>query len=185
MLNSKSLLKVSAGLLLVSTIGFSGKAHAQSVDVPFSGVEPASCAFTAPTAGVLAKVGASAAMEGSAGVTGFNVGTSGKVSVTCSNGGTLTTAVPAPTAALPAGFTPGVVQAVVQRGAAIGIGDFTSANTGGNFDTGVWNKPTAAMVIPANAATALNVAMVTGNRAAGAVPSGTYSYNVKLTVVSN
>ena len=77
MLNSKSLIKISAGLILVSTIGFSGKAHAQSVAVPFSGNVTNTCLFTTPTAGVLAKSGTSAAMEGSGGLTGFNVGTAG------------------------------------------------------------------------------------------------------------
>lgn len=183
MLNSKSLLKVSAGLILVSTIGFSAKAQAQSVDVPFNGVAPSSCAFTVPTAGTLAKAGTLAIMEGSIGVTGLGAGNAGKVSVNCNSGGNLTVAVPA-VVTVPASFAPVVVQSIVQRGTNTGATDFTSANTGGPYDTGAWTKSTAPLTLPVGNSD-LNVAMIAGARSDGNVPSGSYSYNVVLTVVSN
>ena len=183
MLNSKSLLKVSAGLILVSTIGFSAKAQAQSVDVPFNGDALNSCAFTVPTAGTLAKTDAFASMEGSTGVTGFGIGTAGKVSVNCSSGGNLTVAVPA-NIAMPVGFAPAVVQSVVQRGINTAATDFTSANAGGSYDQGAWTKATTPLVLPTGNSD-LNVAMIAGVRSTGSVPSGNYKYNVMLTVVSN
>ena len=183
MLNSKSLIKISAGLILVSTIGFSGKAHAQSVPVPFSGNATNSCTLTASAPGTLVKSGTLAAMEGSAGVSGFNVGTAGTASVDCTNGGSLTVAVPV-ASAVPAGFAPAVLQSVVQRGTSTTAADFTSADTGGPFDTNAWTKPTASLAIPVGVS-ALNVAMVAGTQANGPLPSGSYSYTVTLTVVSN
>lgn len=181
MLNSKSLIKVSAGLLLVSTIGFSGKAHAQTVDVPFSGLAPNSCAFGTPTAGTLAKTGALAAMEGGVGVTGMTNGTAGKVTVTCSSGGTVSAAVPT-VVVKPAAFNPTITQAVVQLGA---TNTFTSS-PGTQFAGIPWNRPTVAMPIPASATpNDLNVAMITGATTNGTVPTGTYSYTVRLTATSN
>ena len=181
MLNSKSLIKISAGLILVSTIGFSGKAHAQTADVTFSGNATNNCTIVASATGALAKSGSSAAMEGSGGLTGFgNIGTAGTASVACTNGGSLTVGAPVASGALPMGFAQTVVQSVVQRGAST---EFTSS-TGGPFNAGAWNKPTTPLVIPAGTS-ALNVAMVAGAFADGPVPTGAYSYNVTLTVVSN
>lgn len=186
MLNSKSLIKISAGLILVSTIGFSGKAHAQTAIVNSSGTASNSCTLTASTAGILVKSGTLAAMEGSAGVSGFTVGNAGTATVNCTNGGSLTVAAPAPVGAVPMGFTPAVLQSVVQRGSGTSTNpaDFTSANTGGPFDTNAWTKPTTPLAIPLGVS-ALNVAMVAGAPTAGPVPSGNYSYDVTLTVVSN
>ena len=186
MLNSKSLIKISAGLILVSTIGFSGKAHAQSADVTLSGNATNSCTLTSSASGALVKSGALAAMEGSTGVSGFGVGNAGTATVNCTNGGNLTVAAPVAVSAVPMGFAPAVLQSVVQRGSGTSTNpaDFTSANTGGQFDTNAWNKPTTALSIPAGVS-ALNVAMVAGTPTAGPIPSGNYSYKVVLTVVTN
>ena len=183
MLNSKSLIKISAGLILVSTIGFSGKAHAQTATVNSSGTASNSCTLTASTAGILVKSGTLAAMEGSTGVSGLNVGNAGTASVNCTNGGSLTVAAPV-AVSVPAGFTQTVLQSVVQIGGNTTPDDFTSANTGGPFKTGTWAKKTTALAIPAGPL-ALNVAMVAGAPTAGAVPSCIFSYDVTLTVVSN
>ena len=183
MLNSKSLIKVSAGLILVSTIGFSGKAQAQSVAVPFGGSASSTCEFTASTAGILVRSATSAAMEGSSGVSGLSAGNAGTATVNCTNGGSLTVAVPVPIS-VPVGYVPAVLQSIVQRGTNIGSADFTSANTGGPFDTNAWNKPTAALAIPVGVS-ALNIAMVAGTQANGPVPSGNYKYDVVLSIVSN
>ena len=184
MLNSKSLIKISAGLILVSTIGFSGKAHAQSADVTLSGNATNSCTLTSSASGALVKSGALAAMEGSTGVSGFGVGNAGTATVNCTNGGNLTVAAPVAVGAVPMGFAPAVLQSVVQRGGNTNPADFTSTSTGGPFDTNAWTKNTTPLSIPAGVS-ALNVAMVAGTPNAGPVPTGTYSYNVVLTVVSN
>ena len=183
MLNSKSLIKISAGLILVSTIGFSGKAHAQTATVPFSGSVLNTCIFTTPTTGVLVKSGTSAAMESSGGLTGFTIGTASTVSVDCNGGGSLTVAVPVVASGVPAAFAPAVVQSIVQRGTNTGAADFISS-TGGPFAAGAWTKPTTALVLPVGNS-ALNVAMVAGTFADGPLPSGSYGYNVTLTVVPN
>lgn len=182
MLNFKSLLKVSAGLILVSTIGVSTKAQAQSADVPFGGTIPSNCVFGTPTPGILVKTGTFAAIEGSTGVSGVNFGTAGKVSVNCSTGATLTVA--APTAVVvPATFVPAKTQSVVQRGTNTALTDFASANTGGPF----WPAsafPAQGITLPAGNSD-LNVAMVAGDVVSGSIPSGSYSYYVRVTVAPN
>ena len=184
MLNSKSLIKISAGLILVSTIGFSGKAHAQTT-VPLSGAVSNTCTFGTPTAGTLVQSTTSAAMEGSSGVNGLNVGTAGKVTVTCNGGGSVTVAVPVFNGTVPTGFAQTVVQSMVQRGTTTAATDFTSIANGGTFFPGAWTgKATAPLAIPVGTSD-LNVAMVAGKLDAGPLRSGNYAYNVTLTVVAN
>ena len=181
MLNSKSLIKISAGLILVSTIGFSSKAQAQTATVPFGATVTNTCAFINPAPGVLAKSGTSAAMEGSGGLSGFTFGNAGRISVDCNGGGSLTVALPA-VAAVPGTFAPAVLQSTVQRGIST---DFTSINSGGPFAPGAWTgKSAAPLAIPVGVSD-LKVAMVAGTFADGFVPSGNYSYNVTLTVTPN
>lgn len=170
-----------ASCVALGSIALGDKAHAQSVDVPFGGTLTNTCVFGAPTAGVVARTGVSNAVEGSAGVTGFNVGTAGRVTLNCNAGGSVLTAVPA-IAAVPAAFAPTIRQAVVQVNTSA---VYTSRSTGANFDTGIWNKPTAAAIVPAGLQT-LNVAMIAGTPGSTALPpAGTYTYNVRLTATSN
>jgi hypothetical protein len=178
MLNSKSLIKVSAGLLLLSTIGFAGKAQAQSVDVPFNLTTGASCTFGTPTPGGLIlqngivgvmAVGNIAIVSGP--------GTPGTVTLNCTNGGTLAVAAPV-TVAAPAGFAPPSRESLAGFGSTI-----TSAAIGNRF-LGVSTTPAA---VPPGPQT-VSVGMLAGTPNApvpAAPPSGTYSYTVRLTATSN
>jgi hypothetical protein len=169
--------------MLLGSIAFAAKAQAAPVttDVPFNGAITGTCTFGTPTAGVLAQTGTFQAVEGSGGMSGgFATGTAGSVTVNCSGGGSLTTAVPAQVS-VPAGFTPAVQQSVVEL---VGSNTFTSANSGGSFDTGTWAKPTTPITLPTGTSN-LNVAMVAGTRTNGNPLSGNYSYKVTLTATPN
>ncbi len=181
MLSLKSCLTYSASLLLLSAVA-GPKVQAQSVDVPFNGTAPTACTFGAITNGVLAKYGTQSAIAGAAGVTGLASGTAGRVSVTCTAPGSLTVASPT-TVSEPATFSPAVRQSIVQRGTNLNPADFTSANVGGNFDPTI-PVPTAAMALPVGNSV-LNVAMIAGTNVAGTIPSGSYSYTVRLTIAPN
>jgi hypothetical protein len=181
MLNAKSLLKLSAGLLVLGSIGIASKAQAQTADVPFNGTIPNVCSFGTPVSGTLSQSGTFAAIEGSTGITGLSSGTAGSVSVTCSsNAGTLSIAAPV-TVAAPATFAPATVQSIVQLGA---TANMTSAKTGPSFNNTVWNGATTPIALPAGISD-LKVGMVAGVNTAGTLPGGTYSYTVKLTVAAN
>jgi hypothetical protein len=182
MLNAKSLLKLSAGLLVLGSIAVAGQAQAQTADIPFNGTIPNACSFSTPVSGTLSQAGTFAAMEGSTGITGLGGGgTAGTVSVTCSsNTGTLSIDAPVRLAA-PTTFAPATVQSIVQLGATATL---TSAKTGPSYDTAVWNGATTPIALPTGTSN-LKVGMVAGVRTAGALPSGPYSYTVKLTVAAN
>jgi hypothetical protein len=167
-----------ASCIALGSIALGGKAQAQTVVVPFEGTITNACVFGAPSNGVLARPGALNAVEGSAGLTGFGTGTASRVSVNCPTGASLTVAPPI-AAAVPGAFASPVLQSVVQLNASA---NFTSA--GGPFDTGVWAKSTAAMLVPAGPQT-LNVGMIAGTNAAGFPPAGAYNYNVTLTATPN
>jgi hypothetical protein len=179
MLSAQSCLKLSANLLFLSTIGFSTPAQAQSVDVPFSGSVPPTCTFGTITNGILVKDPTRAAIAGSVGVTALTVGTAGKANITCTSSTTLTVASPT-AVSVPGSFSPAILQSVVQRGTNINPSDFTSTSVGGSFVP----TPTTPLALPAGASL-LNVAMVAGTTTPGSIPSGSYSYTVKLTVASN
>jgi hypothetical protein len=184
MFSIKNALKVS-GLVLAGAIAFApGKAHAQvTQDIPFTGGFGGTCTFGALTGGNLVRTGTLNALEGSAGLTGFGTGAAGRTTLTCTAGGTLTTAVPT-VVAVPAGFTGTMRQSVVQLGTTT---NFTSASSGANFDTGAWAKPTTPLIIPGGTAQTLNVGMVAGTPGStGVAPAtGAYSYTVRLTATSN
>jgi hypothetical protein len=173
MSNVKSLIRISAGLLVLGSIGFAGQAQAQSVDMPFDGNVPGSCTFGTVTPGVLVRSSLGAVMAAGGGVFGPTPtnGTAARVTVTCTGGSALTVAVP--TGAGPAGFVPNTVQAIVQKANGPEI---ASARLGPAFD-------------PITGATQLNVSLAVG---AGAgvpnsppIPTGNYSYKVNLSITGN
>jgi hypothetical protein len=183
MLNIKYCTKLSASLLLLSSIVFAAQAQAQSIDVPFNGTITNTCTFGVVTDGQLAQAGSLAAIEGSTGVDTLGTGNAAQVSVDCPNGANLTVAAPV-AVSVPPTFNPSVIQSIVQRGSNTASTDFTSANVNGPFDSNVWDKSTAPLVLPAGNSD-LNVAMIAGENAVGTIPSGFYSYTVTLTVAPN
>jgi hypothetical protein len=169
-----------ASCVALGSIALGDKAQAQFIDVPFSGTVGNVCTFFAPIDGVLARPGALNAVEASGGVTGFSTGTAGSLALNCTAGGTLTVNAPV-SIFVPGAFSPAIRQAVVQlNSSAI----YTSANSGANFDTGGWAKPTTPMVVPPGLQT-LNVAMIAGTNAAATPPTGRYVYSVRLSAISN
>jgi hypothetical protein len=177
-------LALAAGLTVLSAVGFASSASAAPAnqDVNFTGNIGSVCTFTGKTDGTLLQQSpGNQWVEGANGVPGFtNGGTAGAVTLNCSNGGLLSVAVPVSVAAPPT-FTPAKIQSLVSDGT-----NFTSANTGGNFDTGIWAKPTTPLTIPTGTNVNLKVGMVAGaNGTTGGVPSGTYTYKVTLTATPN
>lgn len=174
-------LALVGSLAVLSAVAFVSKANAQVQPVDFNGTVTSACTFTGTTSGILVQGGGPTGswVEGTGSIPGFGTGTQGSSTINCASGGQLTTSVPIQFAA-PPGFTPAVVQSVVYDGT-----NYTSANNGGNFDTGAWTKPTNPLIIPANTNTNLQVGMVAGSRTGATVPAGTYSYQVTLTASSN
>jgi hypothetical protein len=180
MLKIKSVLRV-AGLAIVGAVAAASQTHAQTVNVPFDGNILNTCTFGAPVAGVLAKSGNAVTVEGAGGIPGLTGGTAGSVTLNCLGGGNVTVAAPV-VVAVPAGFNPPVRQAIVRLGT---TADYTNNAAGGNYDTGAWNKPTAALAVPAGAQT-LTVGMIAGTPFSnGAIPFGNYGYTVTLTAAPN
>jgi hypothetical protein len=187
MSNVKSLIRISAGLLVLGSIGFAGQAQAQSVDMPFDGNVPGSCTFGTVTPGVLVRSSLGAVMAAGGGVFGPTPtnGTAARVTVTCTGGSALTVAVP--TGAGPAGFVPNTVQAIVQKANGPEI---ASARLGPAFDPiAPWNLPNPTTMPLLTGATQLNVSLAVG---AGAgvpnsppIPTGNYSYKVNLSITGN
>lgn len=175
---------LTTGLLALSVLAFAPNVGAAPVPVdqivPFSGTIDGVCSFSNTTPGVLAKTGTKQAVEGTTGVPGgFGVGTAGATTVNCTSGGSLATSVPT-VVSVPSAFAPAVLQSVVSDGT-----NHTSANSGGNFDTGIWNKPTTPLTLGVGTNVNLKVGMIAGTNATGAVPTGTYEYTVKLTATPN
>ena len=112
MLNAKYYFKFSANLLFLGTIVSTSQAQAQLVNIPMNGNVPGSCTFGAVNGGTLVKhpsLPAVTATGGGVSVGGQSAGTAGSVTVNCPNSSILTI-VP------PIGFTPSVVQALIQKG---------------------------------------------------------------------
>jgi hypothetical protein len=193
MSNVKSLLRISAGLLVLGAIGVAAQAQAQTVTMPFDGNVPGSCAFGTVTPGVLAKPafgpGANyVVMATGGGLPIPPTGTASSVTVTCTNNSVLTIAPP--TGSGPVGFAPAVRQAIVQRNNNAGPLDQASANVGGVFEPGgPWNVTNPTM--PLNPGPQLlNVSMVAGNGPLAPIPptplpTGNYSYTVNLSITGN
>jgi hypothetical protein len=172
MSNAKRYLRLTAGFFLLSAIDLTSKAQAGT------------CSFDVPISGSLAKSTSGDSVEGSVGLTGFNVGTAGKVTITCSNGGLLTVSAPNPISTPPS-FTESRAQALVQRGNNTTPTDFTTTLRGAVTPyPAPWNKSTAPLGIPAGAST-LNVGMIAGTTPGGTINSGFYNYGVQLSVTPN
>lgn len=189
MLNAKSCLNISAGLLLLTSIVSASQAQAQSVNVPMNGNVPGSCTFGAVTAGTLAKHSSPYAVMGATPTFAGAVGSAGRVTVTCVGSSALTVA--APVGSGPVGFTPTVVQAVVQKGNSSIPSDLASASTGGVFEPGgPWNTTNPSMPLPPGP-TVLNVNMVAGlgmtgpGPIPGPLPIGNYNYTINLSITGN
>jgi hypothetical protein len=188
MLNAKSLIKVSAGLLLVGTIACASQAQAQSVNIPMNGNLPGTCTFGAVSGGTLAKHPSPYAVMAATGGFPGAVGTAGRVTVTCQGSSALTIAPPVGSG--PIGFTPGVVQAVVQKGNSTIPPDMASANTGGTFEpSGPWNITNPSMPLTSGS-TILNVSMVAGSGPlspppTAPLPTGNYNYTINLSITGN
>ncbi len=187
MSNVKSLLRISAGLLVLGSIGVAGQAQAQTVDMPFDGNVPGACTFGLPTPGVLTKfspVALMAAGDGALPPTPQN-GIAARVTVNCTGGSALTVAVP--TGSGPAGYLPNTVQAVVQKANGPEI---ASAKSGPVFDTiAPWNLPITNTMPLLTGPTQLNVSLAIGSGGplgnAPLVPTGNYSYKVNLSITGN
>jgi hypothetical protein len=179
-------LALTVGCIALSAVAFSGKAQAQvapaaTQDINFNGTIGSVCLFTNAVDGALAQGNLTDEwVEGAGGIPGAGTAASaGTVTLRCTGGGQLATSVPVGTA--PAGFTPSVLQSIVYDGTS-----YTSANTGGNFDTGLWNQSTTPLTVPVNTPVDLAVGMVAGtNATVNSVPAGTYSYTVTLTATPN
>jgi hypothetical protein len=172
MSNAKHCLRLTAGFFLLSAIALTPKAQAGT------------CSFDVPVSGSLAKSTSGDSVEGSTGLTGFNIGTAGKVTITCSDGGLLTISAPNPIST-PPNFSESRAQALVQRGSNTAPTDFTTTLRGAVTPyPAPWNKSTAPMAIPIGVST-LNVAMTAGTTPGGTINSGFYSYGVQLSVIPN
>jgi hypothetical protein len=196
MSNVKSLIRISAGLLVLGSIGLAAQAQAQTVDMPFDGNVPGSCTFGTVTPGVLVRAngpGVAAVMATGGGTPiggGPGVGTASKVTVTCTAPSVLSVAVP--TGSGPVGFTPGTVQTLVQRATGGGPLDYASATAGPNYETiGPWSQTNRTMTLNAGP-TPLNVNMVAGfgnnnppPLPPAPLPTGNYSYKVNLSITGN
>jgi hypothetical protein len=191
MSNVKSLIRISAGLLVLGSIGVAGQAQAQTVDMPFDGNVPGACTFGTVTPGVLAKSPNGFAVMGAGGGVVPPLPTNGsaaRVTVTCTGISAVTIAVP--TGAGPAGFAPATVQGIVQKGT--GLLDMASARSGPAFDGGAGPWGIANTSVPlGNGITQLNVSLAvgTGNNLPPTPPSavtpGNYSYKVNLSITGN
>jgi hypothetical protein len=189
MSNVKSLIRISAGLLVLGSIGVAAQAQAQTVDMPFDGNVPGSCTFGTVTPGVLTRFSPVAVMAAGGGVVPPTLpggGTAARVTVTCTGNSALTVA--APTGTAPAGYVPTTVQAIVQK--ATNGAETASAKLGPVFDTvGPWNQPMTTTMPLTVGPTQLNVSLAVG---AGGnvpnqpiVPTGNYSYKVNLSITGN
>ena len=131
MLNAKSYFKFFANLLFLGTIVSTSQAQAQLVNNPINGNLLGSCTFVTVNGGTLVKhpsFHAVTATGGGVSVGGQSAGTAGSVTVNCQNSSALTIAPPI-------GFTPSVVQALVQKGNSTAPPDMASANMGGTFES--------------------------------------------------
>jgi hypothetical protein len=192
MSNVKSLIRISAGLLVLGAIGVAAQAQAQTVDMPFDGNVPGICTFGTITPGVLAKSPNGFAVMGAGGGVVPPVaanGTPARVTVTCNGNSAVTIAVP--TGSGPAGFAPATVQGIVQKGTSLNVADMASARSGPVFDGGgVWAVPTTNVPLTPGP-TQLNVSLAvgTGNNLPPTPPSavtpGNYSYKVNLSITGN
>jgi hypothetical protein len=188
MSNVKSLIRISAGLLVLGSIGVAAQAQAQTVDMPFDGNVPGACTFGTVTPGVLTRfspVGILAAGGGIMAPTPLS-GTAARVTVTCTGNSALTVAVP--TGTVPAGYVPTTVQGIVQK--TTNGPEMASAKSGPFFDTvAPWNLPMTPTMPLGAGPTQLNVSLAVG---AGAgvpnqplIPTGNYSYKVNLSITGN
>jgi hypothetical protein len=172
MSNPNRYLRLIAGVFLFSAIAFTPAAQAGT------------CSFGVPLGGSLAKSASGDSVEGSAGLTGFNIGTAGKVTITCSNGGILTTSAPN-LVSIPPNFNEARAQALVQRGNSTAPTDFTTTRRGVVTPyPAPWDKSAAPMSIPPGTST-LNIAITAGTIPGGTITSGFYSYGVQLSVIPN
>ncbi len=191
MSNVKSLIRISAGLLVLGSIGVAGQVQAQTVDMPFDGNVPGACTFGTVTPGVLARSTPVAVLAAGGGIfppTSTN-GSAARVTVVCTGNSALTIGVP--TGAGPAGFVPNTVQGIVQRGTNSGPGDVASAKSGPAFENaGPWATTNATMPLAAGP-TQLNVSLAVGTGVTvpptppSAVTPGNYSYKVNLSITGN
>jgi hypothetical protein len=172
---------IAAGFAILGAAGFTSQASAQvSPPVTFTTIVVAPCSFTGITPGTLAqRTPTTPYLEATAGISNLTTGTTGTASVTCAAGGTLSVNTPT-VGAVPVGYTPTNLKAVAQIGSVQ-----TEAGTG---FTGNIQFATAPLVLPINTAQTVRVGMAAGNGATGAtgaLPSGSYTYNVTLTATSN
>ncbi len=164
-------LKDGIHFLCLTILSLSGWATMESVGV--------SCTLNILTPGVLKREATLKAVSST-----YTDGSVGSVAVTCSVASSLTVGAPILVNA-PETFAPTVLQAVVQRGSSTAFTDYTSSSSGSRFaNSGLWASSTAPLVLRTGAST-LYVNMVAGTNAPGVLPSGLYSYSVKLTVTPN
>ncbi|MGL5193510.1 MAG: hypothetical protein ACRC8Y_07880 [Chroococcales cyanobacterium] len=174
-------LALVSGLAILSAVTFAPKAGAAPTDeiVPFGVTITGTCAFSNTQGGTLAQLGVNNYwVAGGGGIPQIDEGISGKTTLNCTSGATLSVAVPVQLSA-PAGFNTPDNISVVYDGT-----NFTRA--GNPINSTSWDKPLTPLTIPAGIDVPLQVGMLAGDTSSGgSIPVGTYSYTVTLTATPN
>lgn len=177
-------LALTAGFAILGAVAFAPNVQAQTADdqpqtgtasetVPFSGTVGSTCAFTNTQPGILEPDSIPSYVTANNTIFGGQ-GTTGKTTVNCSNGASITVAEPNPIQ-VPPGFNPSVNQAIVSNGETV------ISSPGPKFDGGSWSQVGSNLPITAGTDVPLDVGMIAGEKFGPAIPSGTYEYEVTLT----
>ena len=181
-------LALIGSVAVLSAVAFAPKAQAQTQDIDFGVTINNNCIFSGVTTGNLAQNGASGQwLESSSGLGGIGarIGGVAVAQISCPAGGTLAVGLPVKMAA-PAAFVDTAKQAMVFNGFNYTTTGSGGSGTGGLFDDGDWQKPTAPLTIPSGGAVNYTVGMVVGVKASGGgLPAGNYQYRVTLTATPN
>ena len=173
-------LALTAGFAVLGAVAFAPDASAQTTEtVPFSGEFGSVCTFGDVQPGILAQEQSDRAwVQASSDLPGISeVGQSGQTTVNCTGEASLSVSTPVETS-VPPTFSGQPTYAVVYDG--------TNTTAAGTPINPGWDRPTAALTIPANTDVNLGVSMTAGEENIGpGVPSGTYEYEVTLTATPN
>ncbi len=171
-------LALITGIAALSAVAFNPKAQAETKNVNFAATVAKLCTFSGTASGTLAP--ADGWLEGSGGVPGLDIGTSGSTTLSCNGAATVSAGVPVKLSA-PAGFVDTNRQSVVYDAETTSA---ASSSTGDRLWTGFTNS---SITVPADASRVLKVAMSAGAApgTVGNVVAGTYSYKVIVTATPN
>ena len=177
MKNLRRLALVSS-IAALGAVAFNPKAQAETKTVNFAATVAKLCTFSGTTSGTLAP--GDGWLEGSGGIPGLEIGTSGSTTLSCNGAATVSAGVPVKLSA-PAGFDDTNRQSVVYDAETTNA---ASSSTG----TRLWAAYTNSNIaVPADQSRVLKVAMSAGAApgTAGNVVAGTYSYKVVVTATPN